>query len=235
MEGHEAIDTLYGLTPKTAEVFDTISQLDCIRNLYLTGGTGQSLQLNHRLSEDLDFELLGLKLTRPQLDFQGIISEVRSKFHDARLEILGDDHFQMFINKGSVKLSFFRPEHPVKSLHTGFSYNNIKTPNLQELLGMKVFTICVRNKFRDYYDIYCLLKGGCSLKDAIDYAGYLSRHTIKSKTMLTFLLSPNLYPKDVDFPKMNPKYDISAENIRDYIKSVIVNENIGKSIFNPGK
>ena len=103
-------------------------------------------------------------------------------------------------------------------LKTGWRYHNIKTPTLQELLGMKVYTICVRTVFRDYYDIYCLLEGGCSLDEAISYASYLSRHTIRSKSMYSKLLAPQLFPKDEEFLKMSPRYDVSAEDIRDRIK-----------------
>ena len=44
-----------GLRDNTLEVFDKVSQLDCIKDLYLCGGTGISLLLQHRQSEDLDF------------------------------------------------------------------------------------------------------------------------------------------------------------------------------------
>ena len=67
-----------GLTPSTKEVFETVSKLECIKNLILCGGTGISIQLNHRLSEDLDFELIGTRKERPQLDFGGIIREIKT-------------------------------------------------------------------------------------------------------------------------------------------------------------
>lgn len=207
-----------GLTPATREVFDHVSRLNCIKDLFLCGGTGQSIQMGHRLSEDMDFELLGLRKERPELDFGGIIGEIKSTFPNAKEEILGDDHFLVFINQGKVKLSFYRPENPVKTMTVGLQYNNIKAPTLQELLGMKVYTICLRTVFRDYYDIYCLLEKGCNLDEAISYASYLSRHTIRSKTMYSRLLSPQLFRKDEDFLRMSPKYDISAEDIRDMIK-----------------
>lgn len=212
------LKVISGLTPATQEVFEQVSQLECIKDLFLCGGTGQSLQMNHRLSEDLDFELIGLRKERPELDFGAIINEVKTTFPDARDEILGDDHFLIFINKGKVKLSFFRPEHPVKTLTVGWQHNNLKTPTLQELLGMKVYTICMRTVFRDYYDIYCLLKDGCNLDEAVSYASYLSRHTIRSKTMYTRLLSPQLFHKYQSFQSMSPKYDISPEEIRDCVK-----------------
>lgn len=212
---------LKGLTPATKEVFGQVSQLECIKGLFLCGGTGQSLQMNHRFSEDLDFELIGLKKERPALDFNAIIEEISATFPDAKVEILGDDHFLIFINDGKVKLSFYRPENPVKTMTVGWQYNNLKIPTLQELLGMKLYAICMRTVFRDYYDIYSLLKAGCDLDDAISYASYLSRHTIRSKTMYTRLLSPQLFRKDEDFRRMSPKEDVSAEEIRDYVKATM--------------
>ena len=209
---------LIGLTPCTGEVFEQVSELNCIKDLFLCGGTGQSLQMGHRLSEDLDFELLGLRRERPMLDFAGIIGEIKNAFPDAREEILGEDHFLIFINQGRVKLSFYRPDNPVKTMTVGWKYNNVKAPTLQELLGMKVYTICLRTVFRDYYDIYCLLEAGGNLDDAISYASFLSRHTIRSKTMYSRMLSPPLFRKDEDFLRMSPKYDVSAEEIRDRVK-----------------
>lgn len=213
-----------GLTAATQEVFEQVSQLGCIKDLFLCGETGQSLQMNHRLSEDLDFELIGLRKERPELDFGSIIGEIKAQFPDAREEILGEDHFLVFINEGKVKLSFYKPENPVKTMKTGWQYNNLKTPTLQELLGMKLFALCVRTVFRDYYDIYCLLESGCNLTEAVSYASYLSRHTIRSKTMYTRLLSPQLFKKDEDFMRMSPQYDVSAEDIRDFVKTVMEKE-----------
>ena len=215
-----------GLTESTKEVFADVSKLDCIKDLFLCGGTGQSIQMNHRLSEDLDFELIGLRKERPQLDFAAILSELKTMFPDAREDILGDDHLLVFINDGKVKLSFYRPENPVKSINLGLQFNNLKAPDLQDLLGMKVFALCVRTVFRDYYDIYCLLESGGKLEEAISYASYLSRHQVRSKTMYSRLLSPHLFQREKDFDKMSPKYDVSAEEIRDRIKVAIEAENL---------
>ena len=127
-----------GLTDSTKEVFESVSNLECIKDLILCGGTGISIQLNHRLSEDLDFELIGTRKERPQLDFGGILREIKGVFPDAQEELLGSDHFLVFISDRKVKLSFFRPENPVKTMEMGLKYNNLKAPSLQDLLGMKV-------------------------------------------------------------------------------------------------
>ena len=214
-----------GLTDKTLEVFDAVSRLECIKGLYLCGGTGQSIQQHHRLSEDLDFELIGIKRERPNLDLSGIIKETETAFPDTKAEILGEDHLLMYINGGTVKLSFYRPENQVKAIHDGLTYRNLKAPTLQDLLGMKVYTVCLRSTFRDYYDIYCLLEAGCTLDEAISYASYLSRHRIKSKYMFSRLLSPRLYIKE-DFDRMHPKYpNLTSDEICEFIKKTITVEN----------
>ena len=215
-----------GLTDSTKEVFESVSKLECIKDLFLCGGTGISIQLNHRLSEDLDFELIGTRKERPQLDCGGILREIKTLFPDSREELLGSDHFLVYINNGKVKLSFFRPENPVKTTDVGLRYNNLKVPSLQDLLGMKVYALCVRSVIRDYYDIYCLLESGMKLEEAISYASYLSRHQIRSKTMYSRLLSPQLFPKGEDFLSMSPKYDVSPDDIRERIKQAIESENL---------
>ena len=215
-----------GLTDSTKEVFESVSKLECIKDLTLCGGTGISVQLNHRLSEDLDFELIGTKKERPQLDFGGILREIKGVFPDAQEELLGSDHFLVFINDRKVKLSFFRPENPVKTMAVGLKYNNLKAPTLQDLLGMKVYALCVRTVFRDYYDIYSLLESDQKLEEAISYASYLSRHQIRSKAMYSRMLSPQLFRKEEEFNTMSPRYDVTAEEIMDRIKQAIEGENL---------
>lgn len=214
-----------GLTQETEKVYERVSLMDCLKGLYLCGGTAQSLQMGHRLSEDLDFELIGTRKDRPKLDFHSIITELKEKFDDARIEILGDEQFLAYISEGKVKLSFFRPENPVPSINIGYTFNNINAPTLQDLLGMKVFTTGVRSEARDYYDIYCLVEAGCELEPAVKYAGYFSRYKQKSKDIYTRLLTPQLYNFNEDFYRMQPKYKVTPEQIRDRIQEQLVKEN----------
>lgn len=54
----ENLDWRQGLKPETVPVFETVSQMEVVKGLYLCGGTAQSLQMMHRKSEDLDFEFV---------------------------------------------------------------------------------------------------------------------------------------------------------------------------------
>ena len=209
-----------GLRDNTLEVFDKVSQLDCIKDLYLCGGTGISLLLQHRQSEDLDFELLNYRGEIRHLDVSGISNEIVSVFPDYQREILGQEHIQFYIGN-HVKLSFFAPKNRVPALHTGFMHNNLKTVDAQDALGMKLFTITVRSLYRDYYDIYSLLQAGYSFEEGLDYALKFTRHQVHSKAILSALITPALYPKPQDFDLMQPKYDVSPEQMADYFMGVI--------------
>ena len=209
-----------GLRENTLEVFDMVSQLDCIKDLYLCGGTGISLLLQHRQSEDLDFELLNYRGEIRHLDVSGISNEILSVFPNCQREILGQEHIQFYIGD-HVKLSFFAPKNRVPALHAGFTYNNLKTVDAQDALGMKLFTITVRSLYRDYYDIYSLLQAGYSFEEGLDYALKFTRHQVHSKAILSALITPALYPKPQDFDLMQPKYDVSPEQMADYFMGII--------------
>lgn len=201
-----------GLKPATDVIFDEVSKLDCLKDLWLCGGTAQSIQMQHRQSEDLDFEVLGLTKNRPTVEIDRIFGEIKSKFPQARREIVSSEHYHVYVD--DVKLSFFRPQNSVPKLTKGLEWNNIKTPTLQELLGMKLFTITVRSTFRDYYDIACLLDRGLDLKEGILYAGAFSRHTIHTRDILAALRDTNLYRKPDDFDKkyksVHPEFDTDS-------------------------
>ncbi|MBR6018308.1 MAG: nucleotidyl transferase AbiEii/AbiGii toxin family protein [Paludibacteraceae bacterium] len=209
-----------GLCDNTLRVFDQVSRLNCIKDLYLCGGTGISLLLQHRQSEDLDFELLNYRGDIRQLDMSGISNELVSVFPDCKREVLGPQHIQFYVGD-HVKLSFFAPKNRVPALHVGFSYNNLRTVDAQDALGMKLFTITVRSLYRDYYDIYSLLQAGLSFEEGLAYALKFTRHQVHSKAVLSALITPTLYPKPQNFDLMQPKYNVSPEEMADYFMGII--------------
>lgn len=46
---------MIALAPHTSKLFDKVAALECIKPYFLVGGTALALQLDTRLSEDLDF------------------------------------------------------------------------------------------------------------------------------------------------------------------------------------
>ena len=89
---------------------------------------------------------------------------------------------------------------------------------------MKVELTLSRREFRDYYDIYSLLKEGLSLKTIVEGAATYSNHTLKTRDALSFLSNGSKNKKGKDFNLLNPVYDVTNKRIEDLIKSIIKEE-----------
>ena len=58
-------------------------------------------------------------------------------------------------------------------------------------------------------------------EDGLAYALKFTRHQVHSKAILSALITPTLYPKPMDFDLMQPKYNVSPEEMADYFMGVI--------------
>jgi len=81
-----------------------------------------------------------------------------------------------------------------------------------------------RSKFRDYYDIYSILREGFFLKPMVDRVLTYSDYVLKSKGILNFISNGKNFSKDSGFKYLQPKYDIGTEGIEKFIKSKIKEE-----------
>lgn len=79
-----------------------------------------------------------------------------------------------------------------------------------------------RSKFRDYYDIYSLIEAGVDLKEMIDLALRYSGHRLKSKNLIAMLTRSERFILDADFAMLQPKYDISPDQIEARIKQELL-------------
>ena len=211
-----------GLMQKNEKIFEEISKLDCIKDYTLIGGTAISLQIGKRLSEDLDFckWSTNLKTDNPAVDWPLIQKQLETIGKINKVEVLGFDQVDFFVN--DIKITFL-------TLHKRLSpvtelvpiLNNIKAADLVSLGVMKVELILSRREFRDYYDIYSLLKEGQSLKSMVDGASKYSNRTLKTRNVLSFLANGSNYKRGKDFDILKPVYDITSKGIEDLIKSII--------------
>jgi hypothetical protein len=214
-----------GLTKNIEKIFEAVSLLNCIKDYTLIGGTAISLQIGKRLSEDLDFckWSTNIKMDKPTVDWPQIKKELETIGRIDKLDVLGFDQVNFVVN--NVKISFLTKQEnlsPVNALVP--ILNNIKAADLDSMGSMKVELVLRRSNFRDYYDIYSLLKDGHSLKTMIDGAAKYSNHTLKTRDALSFLSNGSNYKKGKDFDLLNPVYDITNKAIENLIKSTIKKE-----------
>lgn len=134
------------LNQNQKELLDFISQFK--REYYLVGGTAIALHIGHR--ESVDFDLFKLSGLRKNDIYRKIAaSKIGYKFGYENYEQLN-----LIIN--NVKFTFFSFPHkiPLKSEIKGV----IKMPDLITLSAMKAFALGRRAKWKDYVDLYFILK-----------------------------------------------------------------------------
>ncbi|MFP4449283.1 MAG: nucleotidyl transferase AbiEii/AbiGii toxin family protein [Bacteroidales bacterium] len=161
---------------QTQKVFEKLAEKQFINNYSLVGGTALSLQLKHRLSEDLDFVI-----DEEELSINGIKRNIAKIFPEHR--IIRQDapwHIDFIINE--VKVTFFSRGAVAIPFNIGdytTPYKNINICKIDVIATLKMASIAQRNTIRDYYDLYYLAKYHMSLLEIIE----------KTKTLI-----PNLSP-----------------------------------------
>ena len=205
-----------GLTANIGAIIEQVAQLDCIKPYILCGGTALAMQIGHRKSEDLDFMMWRKSKTeKPEVNWNAIEKEFIEKVGEIEnFNMLGFDQVE-FLVKG-VKFSFFVSDNysPVTS---PIDYlGNIRLADMESIMAMKMEVMLRRMKFRDYYDIYSILREGYSIHNGIEKALSLSRHRLSAKNIIAMLLGGQFIP-DNNFTALEPKYDVTKEKIREYI------------------
>lgn len=211
-----------GLAPHTSELFERISLLECIKPFVLVGGTALSLQLNLRQSEDLDF-IRWKQSPKDKLDvgISTIKHELETVGHIDAMDI-GDFNFVEFVVEG-VKLSFYAaPRKQITSMQVIRYLNNLQLADIKSIGAMKMEAMLRRSKFRDYYDIYSILKQGVDFNEMIELELEHSGYLLKRKNLLAMLTNGERFRKDKAFLSLNPVYDVSAYDIQEYIKAKLL-------------
>lgn len=208
--------------PHTGRLIEAVSKLECIKPFVLVGGTALSIQLENRQSEDLDFMRWkqnkddDLDINWPQLQRElASIGEVQD------VQVSGFDQV-LFVVDG-VKISFYAaPRKRIATMHEVPYLNNIRLADVETIGVMKMEAMMRRSKFRDYYDIYSILKNGADIHKLIPMALEHSGHKLKTKGLLAMLTNGELFKKDEGFSLLQPTYDVSASDIESYIKGLLI-------------
>ena len=206
-----------GLAPYTQAIFEAVSNLECIKPYLLVGGTALSLQIGTRQSEDLDFmKWRTSKTENREVAWFQIEKELASVGEIQHKDILDIDHVEFLVS--GVKLSFYAcPKY--SPVNNPVNYlNNIRLADVRSIGAMKMEVMLRRSNFRDYYDIFSILKSGVSINDLISLALSYSGHKLKSKNLLAMLTNSNRFTRDVGFDQLQPVYSVTAQEIEEFIK-----------------
>ena len=155
------------------------------KEYYLVGGTAIALYIGHRRSIDFDlfkFNNLNLKKNLTIIESKGY------KYHITRRV---SDQLNITIN--DVKITFF--QYPFKINAASFFEQHINLPSLLDLGAMKAYALGRRSKWKDYVDMYFILKNYYSINEISQRATELFDEMFSAKLFRSQLS----YFEDIDF------------------------------------
>ena len=193
------------LLPKTQALLLKLYKSCPFLNKYvLVGGSALALHICHRKSEDLNF------FTYEDVFDKQEIFRYLENFKNS--EILNQTNEQIDLLLDGVKVTFFNAKwkflKPKK-------IEILNLASLKSISAMKVNVIFLRAKYRDYYDLYFLVK-----QIGIENVFKDSLQILDGLTFKLFMVSL-LYIDDIEddnIDYLNPTKTISKEEIRDFFQ-----------------
>ena len=195
------------LLPKTETLLlKMVAECSFLEKYVLVGGSALALYVCHRKSEDLDFFTYDNSFDKKEI-FDYIQSfENKEILHqsDEQIDVLLDGVKVTFFN---AKWKFLKPQKVEK-----FNLSSIES-----ISAMKVNVMFLRAKYRDYYDLYFLVKEGMSLKEIFKH----SQNIVEGINFKLFAIAL-LYIDDIEddnIEYLEPIERISKEKIRDFFQA----------------
>ncbi len=193
------------LTEKQVELLRLIKVFK--REFYLVGGTAVALHLGHRRSIDFDLFKNG------QLRKRAIKDKIKN--NGFSYKIIHQSYEEFTIEISSVKITFYNYPYNIKHQ---LSFNNIiNLPTLLDLSAMKALALGGRAKWKDYVDLYFILKDYYSLKEISKRAKKIFMDDFNKKLFRQQIL----YFEDIDYSE---KIEYVSKGISDdEIKRFLIN------------
>jgi hypothetical protein len=171
------------LTSNQVKLLDFISGFS--RTFYLAGGTAVALYIGHRQS--IDFDLF----TGSDLQPKSIKNKLAGS--NVQYKILHEAYDQLHILTEDVKITFFN--YPFDIPHEVRFEKIIKMPELIDLAAMKAFALGGRAKWKDYVDLYFLLRDHFTIHEI----GKRSYELYRDAFNLKLFRQQLAYFKDIDY------------------------------------
>ena len=178
------------------------------REFYLVGGTAIALHIGHRRS--IDFDLFKTSPIKPKSIIQ-TISGLAFPYSISRRVTE-----QLNMNIHGVKFTFF--QYPFKINATEKLDDILRLPNLLDLAAMKSYALGRRSKWKDYVDLYFILKDHFTVKQISDRTSELFGQLFSEKLFRAQLS----YFDDIDYSE---SVDYLVQPVsEDEIKSFLIDK-----------
>lgn len=202
----------------TLEVFERLNQCPFITKFTLVGVTALAIQLEHRLSEDLDFIY-----DDEHLKTAALKRNVLKAFPESMI-IRQDYDWQIDFIINNVKVTFFSSGAvtiPFKVVDYSFPHGNINIAKPKAIAALKFSAISQRNTIRDYYDLYILSRTKIPLEDLISF----TKEKLPNLSPVTYC-ETLVFTKDLDEESisehLSPKEIINKEQIAEFFRTELI-------------
>jgi len=181
-------------------------------NFGLVGGTAIALQIGHR--ESIDFDMF----TRdPEFDFN--TSAIRNNFKRAAIikQEIRDREFELTFVCMDVQFTFFNFDYTIP--FTEKLDTILEMPNLLSLAAMKAFALAHRAKWKDYVDLYFIMRDYHNYDEIIEVASELFGLQFNERLFrqqLGFFDDVN-YQEEVNYKE---GFAVPDEDIKDFLMEV---------------
>ncbi len=176
------------------------------RSHYLVGGTAIALHLGHR--ESLDFDMF----TSKKINSTAIKKNIANSGFSNYLISEKADQIHHILN--NVKITFFQFPYEIEAT---INYeNNFRIPDLLTLDAMKAFALGGRAKWKDYVDLYFIIRDKLPI----------STISAKAKLLFNDAFNPVLFLKQLSYFR-----DISYDEKVEFTPGFNVDENIIKAFL----
>lgn len=181
------------------------------REFYLVGGTAIALHIGHRRS--IDFDLFKSK----RININKIVNKISDSKYSYTITRRVEEQLNLVI--GEVKFTFF--EYPFSVEANDKFQNYIKLPSLLQLAAMKAYAIGRRSKWKDYVDLYFIIKDHHKLSEIIKQAESIYGELFSEKlfrAQLCFFEDID-YSEKVDYIITNPP---SEKEVQSYLSEIAI-------------
>ena len=182
------------------------------REFYLVGGTAIAMQIGHRKS--IDFDLF--KAT--PFNSKKILDKISEQNY--RYIVTRRVTEQLNLTVSNVQLTFYEYPYTIK---TPVNFENIfRMPDLLTLAAMKAFALGKRSKWKDYIDLYFLLRDYFNPEEIIKKADTIYGQEFSEKlfrSQLAYYEDIN-YSEAIDFL---PGYEVSGEEVKKFLTELAIN------------
>jgi hypothetical protein len=169
--------------PDQIQLFPLVKQFK--KEFYLVGGTAIALQIGHRRS--IDFDLFKLSQIKPKSIVDTIIG------FDYHYIVTRRVSEQLNVTINNVKFTFY--QYPFKINATEKFEDILRLPKLIDLAAMKAYAFGRRSKWKDYVDLYFILKDFFTIKQISERANEVYEQLFSEKLFRAQLT----YFDDIDY------------------------------------